>query len=806
MSIFPTAPAASSVAPRFLLGALAVALAATAGAAELTPSPAPEPPAAPPALAPAWFDLIVNEVPKGTLLVQLSGRDVWVRAEDLTSAGLTVTGGDRVDVGGTSFVSLASLAPAVSFVRDEGALEVRVTAGGALLGRRTLDLAAAGRPELAARREVPSGFLNLAGWTDALGHRSASSELGYSAGPGLLLTGLSLDTEKGLVRGLSTFTWDDPRRLIRYGAGDLLTVAGDALGGAALVGGVSAGREFSLDPYFRRTPYPRTTVFATTPATLEVWVNDTLQRRERVVPGTIDIENVPANAGLNEVRTVIRDAFGREQSASTFALVGSNLIARGVVDWRAAAGFRREDFGTRSFDYGEPLAVGSVRAGVTETVSAGARMEAGAGLLNGGGSVAAATSYGEVEGALATSRSEGLPGVAAQAGWRWPGRRAAASAQVRVESDHYANAALPPDRDRALLRGALAAQTSIARRLSLMGDLALLRMRDSGDSVGGTLRLTWAPWPTGQVSLAASRSWSSTLGPRWELSASLVWSLPRGHLVSSGARTGGQGEGATVSVSRGMRAPLDLGYRVTAAGGAGAAAGIDLYGQSPWGRAEAHQAWSDPWSSARGSLSSVEAASGVVLIDGRVYVTRPVDGSYALLVVDGAPGVRAYLEGQEVGRTNAAGRVFIPGLMSNLVNRLSIATADLPLDFKVNEGVRSVIPRFRGGTVERFDVGAEWVITGKVTLRIDQADVEPVWGEIAVELPSGKRVVSPIGTDGTFWLEGLPPGRHEALIRWEGRLCRMTFEVRQRPGIVDLGAQRCSQMLADAEVGAVPGE
>ena len=80
-------------------------------------------------------------------------------------------------------------------------------------------------------------------------------------------------------------------------------------------------------------------------------------------------------------------------------------------------------------------------------------------------------------------------------------------------------------------------------------------------------------------------------------------------------------------------------------------------------------------------------------------------------------------------------------------------------------------------------------------LDLDGHEVPPEWGEVAVEVP-GRRAVSPIGTGAPSGSRSSTPGAHDALVRWEGKLCRFTFEVPPAAaGTLDLGDVRCVQLL-----------
>ena len=79
------------------------------------------------------------------MLVIVRPGDVLVEVASLDRARLTNYQGRRETIGDRTFVSLASLAPGITYELDEAALSLEVTATIAHLGSSTLDLAT-GRP------------------------------------------------------------------------------------------------------------------------------------------------------------------------------------------------------------------------------------------------------------------------------------------------------------------------------------------------------------------------------------------------------------------------------------------------------------------------------------------------------------------------------------------------------------------------------------------------------------------------------------------------------------------------------------
>jgi len=77
--------------------------------AEVAPPPeAPDPTPAIgiPADPAAIYDLVVNQAPRGEVVVYLRGSDVWIPWQDLVNAGLRDIGGDREIIAGVEHVSL----------------------------------------------------------------------------------------------------------------------------------------------------------------------------------------------------------------------------------------------------------------------------------------------------------------------------------------------------------------------------------------------------------------------------------------------------------------------------------------------------------------------------------------------------------------------------------------------------------------------------------------------------------------------------------------------------------------------------
>jgi outer membrane usher protein len=738
---------------------------------------------------PVFLDLTVNTVHREAILVELTPDDVWAAVEDLSRAGLVNFRGARRSSAGRELVSLRSLGPELTFELDEVALGLRLTASAALLGRSKIDLAPNRRPEGAEYSSTASGFLNYAGRLDTLGLFSGAAEAGFSLGHGdLLQAGLTVDGDGNVLRGLTAWTLDRPEQMVQYAVGDL--VAGTSgLGGGAVVLGAGVARDFSLDPYFVQRPLPDMTAFASTPSTVEVWVNGRLARQEALAPGTYDLWNLPVVTGANDVRVVVKDAFGRTDVLETAPYLGSRLLARGVHDFALYGGVRRENLGTESFDYGDALVVARERYGFTDTLTAGARLEAGKDLVSGGASLSLVTRLGEVEAELAGSAGGGWSGAAALGAWSIRLADANLQAFLRWQSPHYANGALDPALDRAVMRAGILGGWIATKRLSFTGELSTVSYRDLPRETRLGVRASWGFGIGQNLTVSANTVFPEGRAAVFALSAIVNFPFGGG---ASGQMSAGAASDGTAAASAGIVKSMPRGpgyeYRVQAgtAGRSGTVSAL-VGAQASFARAEATVD-----AHAGNALGSLSLAGGVVVLEDRVFLTRPVERGFALVRVPGVAGVEAYQENQPIGRTDGNGDVLIPSIEPFFANRLSIADGDVPMDRTVQVSERSVIGFRRAGAIAVFPAERLQAITGRLTVHGSAGVSVPAGGTLRVGLEGGKVRSSPIGSQGEFWLEDLPAGAHAAEIFWKGSLCRFTLSVPESGDAVhDLGALTC---------------
>lgn len=791
----------AALAPFAALALLAPFAAARAGGDDVLVADAASRAAAEPGGA-VQLDLLVNGARRGAVDVLIRDGDVLVPERQLEAAGLRRVEGrvERCPQG--TCVSLGSLAPALRFEIDDVALALRLTAEPQVLGSAAFDLAAGTRPVGLRPRGDPTLFLNYSVQHSAqrlVGARTtAFAEAGASEGGRLLYTSAQLLEDGTAVRGMSSLTVDDLDRLARLVVGDAFAST-TPLGGGVLLGGISVAREFSIDPYYLRAPMPRLTGFAPTPSTLDVYVNGVLTRQLAVQPGGYDIANVPLAAGAGRVETVLRDAFGRTSAVEVPYYSSPGLLARGVTDYGYALGFRRRGYGRTSFDYGAPVLVGRHRVGVGDDVTVGSRVELAPDLASGGPSATWGLPIGTLELEAAASAEEGSAGAAGSAGYGFLSARFNAGARVRLFSRRYAHAALHAHDDRAVLQSSVFAGAQLTRRVSVDVAWTLLGMRDTGRSDVVSLRTGVALGRNLVLSVTGTRTWSPRTQPVSAAFAMLSWAFAPMSMADAAVEVKERhGTTATAGVQRAVPAGTGVGYR--ARGGSGP------QGDIASGLLQAH--WDHGTVDAQydrsgdQELGSARIAGGVVLLGERAFFTRPVQQGYALLRV-GVPGVRGYAEGQEIGKTDAKGDLFVPQLIPYYGNRVGIADQDVPMEYRFGKTELLAAPMLRGAVVTRFDVAVARAAEGELV--VAGLDRPPAYGELRLATADGAALSSPVGADGRFFVEDAPVGRHEAEIVWSGGRCRAALVVPPSPPIADLGRVTCEPDAAPAAPAPTPG-
>lgn len=728
---------------------------------------------------PAILALGVNGVAQGESLVYLEGGDLLVPREALKGSGLSLKGADSVTVSGRPFVSLRSLG--LDHSVDEASMTAEITADPEQLAKTRIDLSRSRAPDGIRYREDRSLFLNYA--VHALDTAvSGFAEAGLRAA-GALIHGSVAVSDAGAVRGPSQVTWENREELRRIVAGDEV-ISGGALGSGGFIGGVHLIRSFELDPYLVMVPGIDLASSVSVPSTADIYVDGVLVARHHLPPGTFTLDDLPVTSGAGEARVVIRDAFGRERVISQTYYQPAGLLAPGLSDYHVAVGARRQRLGEASFDYGAPAGFARYRRGVTDWLTAGGRAEASLGLGTLGATLAASSRIGQIELGVATSHDRGEAGSAASLSWVYTSTRLGISGFVRAVSPSYANLDVRRDDDRALLDGRAQVAIPINHRASIGAAVQHSRLRDQDATSRGSLQ--------GSLNLGQGAALSVSLARVETAGQSAGLDMFANFSVALGGRNRGSvshsrsDERARSRIEVHRSAPRrGVGARAGAVLGDGEAGFAEIEARTDHGRYRAGYQRSNGGDRVEGSV-----AGGLVMIGGRAFATEPVDRSF-VLVRTGIPGATARLENRPVGRTDSRGDLIVTNVTPYYGNRISVDLADIPADYALSRSEVVLAPPTRGGAIANLPARRLRLVRGILEIDRSAGATRPSFGELAVKV-DGKFLSSPIGEEGEFEVDGLPAGRHLAIVRWSEGRCQFRLHVPDSGDVVTrLGKTVC---------------
>lgn len=753
----------------------------------------------------AILDVVVNGVSYGTALVELlPDGDVLVPRDALIAAGL-----EHVLPPGVAeeSVSLAALAPSLTFFVQEEDVSLQVRVEADRLGSSLVDLA--------REREAPqlvrasSAFLNyridysrtLTGAAEEA--LTAPFELGVNAGPLFAQADFVLTdnaVQRRVDRARISLLWDQPELSRRWVAGDAFAATG-RLGGAVALAGLSVESNFSLRPELVRIPGAAFDLELDVPTELEIRVNGATMQYIQLPPGRVRLENLQLPGGSAEIELILRDALGREQRLDAVAFGSSRLLRGGTHEYSYAAGAERLERTGIGFDYGDAVAAGFHRYGVNSSLTLGGRAEGARDFVSAGPSIALLLgSLGEAEIGYGFSRARDMQGQAAYLDYRFVRRGVYAVLGGDWTSAGYTTIS---QRDRPA-REQYGARATLGTSLGRLGNV-------SADFLGRRVDGEWSTLLGGRIHANVSRALAFDLavargtGDRegFEMSATVAVIPGRYTSVRATVDRTANVWGERLSVSRSTPVGTGFSYRgdvvrreldpESQTQGTAAVSYRGRYAEAEVGFRYVNDR---PAASAR-------LAGALTFIGGGLYVSRPITQGFALVSVAGLPGIEVRYRNERVGRTSGAGRLFLPELIPYSENRIELVPRDLPLEIEIPEPRQIIATPFRGGGVVEFPVKRFQSFVGKVFLLADYDDprislpagvAKPAeFGELALAVLGEETPrVSTIGRGGLIYLENLPPGDHAATITLRGRICAFTLRVPESDQVqVDLGETVC---------------
>jgi outer membrane usher protein len=546
-------------------------------------------------------------------------------------------------------------------------------------------------------------------------------------------------------------------------------------------GGVQYQRNYTLRPDIITTPLPDYADGVTTPSVLDLYINGVKRYSNDVRPGAFQLGHLPVLSGVNDVTIVLTDLDGRERTVTLPFYLNTQLLGRGISDFSLEAGAVREDFGTKSAEYGQGFVSAVWRRGLTDALTLEAHGEAARGLVMGGMSsgVAVRDLFG-IGGSVAVSRGpDGNTGVLWAVGFDHTTQRLSLSGRHEESSVGF--------RDIAVLSGEAHARMRDTAAVGLnMGSGGTLNLAYVSETRADGVRTPVATASYGadlfhrRARLSATAYSVLNQEDQWGVGVTISVPLGRNGLLTGGVNRRSEGRFYEAE-ARGSAMDNRLIWQVR-----------DVEGVVPQRSAELR--WDGSTVDGRvrllddtaTSAAQIEAAQSFVLFDRHLFVADRVDEAFAVVQVGRNAGVEVFRENQPVGRTDAGGRLFVNHLRAYESNGLSVDPAGLPLDAALETTTKTVAPRRGGGAPVTFGVVQER--SALVTLMTKSGAAPPAGAEVHL----GDRVF-PMGYGGEVYLRGLEVGRNVIRVIWRERTCDVVVTVPDElGGIPKLGPYTCT--------------
>lgn len=739
-----------------------------AAPAPATPAPSPAPPPVPTQadLAEAWLEVHVNGTPQDTTLV-LTGSDgtIYVRPDDLERWHLDVRCGKQIQHGGDSYCPLSSI-EGLTYQVDESGGTLSITVPVTSLVENHLSGMSLGTDQ--PTPSPPGAYLNYDLFAGRETHGPATTSALFETGVfGRLGSGTNtlLSRQGGsdprTIRLDTSFTHDDPRRMATLRLGDTIS-GGSAWGRAVRMGGVQWATNFATRPTFITFPLPTVDGVAAAPSTVDYYVNDALRLRREVPSGPFTIQDLPVVTGAGEIRMVVRDLLGREQVVSQPFYASSGILAKGLRDYSYELGFERRNYGVSSNDYGKPMAVATERRGLTDhlTGEVHAELLAGQQTLGLGGDLLLGN-FGVLSLSAAGSHDRAGQGGLMELGFQRQSTYFSWGARSQVTTPGFSQLGykLPARPPRQMSSAYLSVGTRRFGSFGMSYTHQDYREREDVELLGASY--SRAVGGFGYMSLSALRF----LGGDDSTLVSMTFTAPLGPVdsVSVNAQTHAGSAGGALQYQHNLPAGAGAGWRLQKGLSPDDPSLAELSLQNDVGTYTLGAAQSQ---GQRAYQASVRG--GLALLANRVYPSRHIDDSFAVVRVPGFSGVRVYADNHPVAVTDEKGYALVPRLRPYQRNPIRIEQADLPLDADIRGLQLDAVPYSRSAVALTFPVTVSRGAT--VVVKLEDGSFLPAGATITLE---GSATSFPVGYEGEAYLTGLDAA-NRLHASWRGQSCTMT--------------------------------
>lgn len=618
-------------------------------------------------------------------------------------------------------------------------------------------------------------------------------------GSGQIGTGNNQKTE--FRREGTRLVYDDQGLLARFTAGDLLPVS-RGFSGTSQMAGFSMARTYStLQPQRNVQPRGDRSFTLTRPSTVEAFINGQPVRQVRLEPGTYNVQDFPFVQGSNDVRLLVTDDTGRQETIEFSLFFDRTLLAPGLTEFGIYAGILAPYLGSsRDYQFSKPAANGYFRHGLSQTLTVGANFQAQSRGAVVGGEMVYASPIGTIGVDLAGSHVSDIGngyavniGLQRTFGGSLSAGRAFSLTFERRSRNFATPAATTADNRFAYEVGATYSQ-SIGQLQYVSIDGRYSRGRGINTDQKSA-RLSYGYRLTSRINFQAESIYEDRLATGKNLGFRVGLTFRMGERTSANAEYDSRNDRAR------------LGYQTSSGSGVGATSlsGSVDYGQGTVGvdgavsytanRAElslAHTtAFDNSGFNVTDQRTSLRASTAIVFADGHLALSRPIYDGFALVVPHKSlKGTKILLDPREdeyTARSGTFGGAVANDLASYSDRVVTYDAPNAPPGYDLGAGNVRVLPPYKAGYL--VTVGSDYSLTALGRMLTEDGQPVSLLAGQAFELDKPDAPPQTIFTnrEGRFGLSGLKAGKWRIEMPTEPKSSVIITIPENAAGVVRLG-------------------
>lgn len=596
--------------------------------------------------------------------------------------------------------------------------------------------------------------------------------------------------------------YDQPETYRRWSAGDL-RLANTGTLQTPFIGGVALEKSRRVfDPFAPVVNLGGRQILLTSPSTVEVIVNGASYQTLDLQPGTYSLEDLPIQAGSNDVELVVRDATGREQVTRFDYFFEPIELEAGEDEYTFAAGVLATELDLQPRYSDDPVAIAHYRKALSDTLILGGGIQASQDVqvvsaesrfvpqvIPGSFDLYAAVSSGNGTGFAVRGGYRVIAGIGPEA-LRF-------SATFDYNSDNFRTASDFSDfRLESLSLNAIFSK-SLSERTSILGGANYLSRSGAGDQSTVFADITHSTRQNLRLTAGLEYGTGSAFGPNFGVRASISYFFGGRHRVDASYQS--RRKLARATISRSLNNDVgSLGYSINAQSSDGSTSldgVVDYISNRFEARGSLATSGVDLGTVTDNRTARLQLGTSFAIADGVFGIGRPIQDAFLLArphhtlrgtdVITG----RSLTGGGYEAASGPLGAAVVSRLSSYNTQDVRYDIDTLNAGYDIGTGVARVDPPYRGGY--EIIVGNDRFVSAVGFLQLGEEPAALMAGRIT-SLDDEGFESQPFFTNsaGRFGVIGLAPGR-TYVVRINDSEQEFTIEVpKEISGLLKMGTVR----------------